>query len=498
MGIARRAAAVSAGALLALTVAVTPADSASAGAATPTCDLGAPTSTAYAENFEAGAPGWDLAPSSDWRRLSTGTPGTDTYAGHGSLWGHVPPGPPYGGNDTSLTVGIRVPTGPAFLTFWHRDAFATKPDGTPLDGGQLLASTDGGQYWYDLGPRMIDNPYSGTLIGPAGPNPAFVGRSAGWTATRVDLSTMAGLSVRLQFLLLPSYQGETNWYIDDLALYGCAPAPTTSRIVLDTNPNLSATQVLARQPGSNAVLGATFSGRPTTAWADLGGKSWAAPAADTKTGQVAVRGLDNAVWVTVGRPGAGPTRWVSLGGLTYWSPAIVTDPSGQTHVFVTGLDHALWENVSAGGRWSGWRSRGGGLLSGPAALWGGGAELRLVAVGLDRAVWLGFLIHSWNTGGLIWGWSSVGGRTNHAPSIAADAGTGVMVVAVRGTDGALWVRRGDPLGSGAWASLGGVILDGPSLGSIPGQLTAVARGGDRRIWQRTFFDSSTWSGWQPG
>lgn len=287
MSIARRAAAAGAGGLFAFTVAVGTAGSASATAAAPTCDQGAPTSVAYTTGFETagGASRWGPPDGYQWNWLSSGTPGTTTHAGHGSLWGRYPLPTNVSGSWTAdMTTAVQVPPGPAFLTFWHREDFATGTGGTPLNGGQLSASTDGGATWYDLGPRMIDNPYTATIPGPYGPEQAFAGQSAGWNATRVDLSTMAGLAIKLRFQLRINQNATSNWYIDDLALYGCAPVPPTSRMVLDTNPNLSATQVLARQPGSNAVLGATFSGRPTTAWTDLGGKTWAAPAADTKTG----------------------------------------------------------------------------------------------------------------------------------------------------------------------------------------------------------------------
>lgn len=123
----------------------------------------------------------------------------------------------------TLNSGIVVPTG-GILSFWHN--YVTEGG---WDGGVVEISTNGGGAWADLGPKITQGGYSGTLgtgSGLAGRS-AFTGSSGGWIETRVDLSSYAGQSVLVRFnFASDGSTGATGWYIDDIS-FAAAGAWTT-------------------------------------------------------------------------------------------------------------------------------------------------------------------------------------------------------------------------------------------------------------------------------
>ncbi len=82
--------------------------------------------------------------------------------------------------------------------------------------------------------------YNGTITKSTG-NPlkgrkAFTGRSRGWGSTRLDLSSLAGRTVRIRFRVSTDRStGSFGWYIDDVRIYRCLPDTTrpTATITLD-------------------------------------------------------------------------------------------------------------------------------------------------------------------------------------------------------------------------------------------------------------------------
>lgn len=159
-----------------------------------------------------------------------------TYATSGTynIWGDADLGG-FGRSDSYIAMkrDIRLPA-QAYLRFNH--AFSFEWGGVSLrpDGGVIEYSTDQGVTWRDAGPLCIDNGYNGIISGSTG-NPlsgrsAFVGESNGYTSTRLDLSVLAGESVRFRFRLATDDSGGNyGWFIDDIMIYTCAPiAPTAT------------------------------------------------------------------------------------------------------------------------------------------------------------------------------------------------------------------------------------------------------------------------------
>ncbi len=121
-----------------------------------------------------------------------------------------------------LTRSVTVPSR-GLLRFEHGYRFDV--GSRFFDGGVVEFSVAGGP-WRDLGSRIRDAGYTGTLAGGTG-NPlrgrrAFVGLSRGWGATRIDLSDLAGRPIRLRFRVATDRRhGSMGWYIDDVRIYRC-------------------------------------------------------------------------------------------------------------------------------------------------------------------------------------------------------------------------------------------------------------------------------------
>jgi len=206
------------------------------GSTTPAvaCNSGTQTNL-FADSFENGANGaWTKdnavsgTPGGEWWYSSETNPFSADMryasAGVNNVWGNDPPGV----SDTrfAMASGVGLPAG-AYLRFAHADGFETSLS-TNVAGGVVEYSLDGGA-WTDAGSLPMVNGYTGTLaIGqsnPLGGQQAFVGYSKGYTATRVDLSSLAGHAVRFRFRIATGTDGSSNgdygWYIDDVAIYTC-------------------------------------------------------------------------------------------------------------------------------------------------------------------------------------------------------------------------------------------------------------------------------------
>jgi len=157
-----------------------------------------------------------------------------TYATSGAynIWGDADLGG-FGRSDSFIAMkrDVLLPAR-AYLRFNH--AFAFEWGGATLrpDGGVIEYSTDRGLTWGDAGHLCIDNGYTGIISGSTG-NPlsgrsAFVGESNGYISTRLDLSALAGQTIRFRFRLATDDSGGNyGWFIDDIMIYTCEPMVPT-------------------------------------------------------------------------------------------------------------------------------------------------------------------------------------------------------------------------------------------------------------------------------
>jgi peptidoglycan/xylan/chitin deacetylase (PgdA/CDA1 family) len=185
------------------------------------------------------------------------------------------------------------------------------------------------------------------------------------------------------------------------------------------------------------------------------------------------------------------TGWTTLGGLMVGGPAAIPVTPTTSGAFVTGRDNQTWRRtVDDTGTASAWSSIGGAATSEPGAAIGPDGILSVAVRGSDAAIWL-----RQQTGSGWSGWQSLGGVLNAAPALAATAGGGLTVASV-GRDDALWIRSRTTTWS-AWRRVGGLVTADPALTATPGGLLVVVRGSDNAAWVNVGNATGTsWSGWR--
>ncbi|HET8684318.1 MAG TPA: polysaccharide deacetylase family protein [Micromonosporaceae bacterium] len=174
------------------------------------------------------------------------------------------------------------------------------------------------------------------------------------------------------------------------------------------------------------------------------------------------------------------------------TPAAVTTSDGL-HLFVRASDGRVTERTMRGSTWSGWTSRGGVIVGGPAAVATEATATAVVAAGTDNAVYRMTVTDAGATSG----WTSLGGLATSRPSVAV-APNGVESVVVRGTDGRAYLRERTGSQWGPWQSLGGILapLAPAAAVTASGELTVAVVGTDYAMWVRTRSAAGAWSIWR--
>ena len=96
------------------------------------------------------------------------------------------------------------------------------------DGGVVEYGTNSGSNWSDGGPLIAaGQSYGGTVnnccSNPFGGQSAFVGDTWGYTATNLDLATLAGQSFAYRFNIGTDFiVDEYGWFVDDVRIYTCS------------------------------------------------------------------------------------------------------------------------------------------------------------------------------------------------------------------------------------------------------------------------------------
>jgi len=146
----------------------------------------------------------------------------------------------------------------------------------------------------------------------------------------------------------------------------------------------------------------------------------------------------------------------NLGGGNTSDPDMSAWGTTRMDMFSRGGDNALWHRAWNSGIWGGWEKIGGTLSSGPAAVSWGANRIDVVARANDNTLQTWYYDGSWHTG------ANLGGVNTSDPDITATA-PGHLVVAVRGSDYALWIRQYDvSSGWAGWEKIGGMLSSGPS------------------------------------
>lgn len=128
-----------------------------------------------------------------------------------------------GDSTVEMTGDVAIPAGgTTYLQFDHSFEFEYY-----YDGGVLEYSTNGGTSWSDAGGLITAGAqYNGSLStyysNLLGGRDAFVRDSYGYTATRLNLLSLAGSNFRLRFRIgTDSSVSHFGWFIDNVRIYQC-------------------------------------------------------------------------------------------------------------------------------------------------------------------------------------------------------------------------------------------------------------------------------------
>lgn len=179
----------------------------------------------------------------------------------------------------AMTRQIILPAGTSYFRFNH--AFVFEHIGTQYyDGGVVEYTTNNGASWNDAGPLFTNGGYNGPLQtgfgNPLAGRQAFGGQSYGYGSSRLDLTPLAGQTVRFRFRLATDDGGNNyGWFIDDVRIYRCTnagvpTAPTNARAVA-SNGEATVTFDLPASAGSSAISSYTVRATPGGATATSDG-----------------------------------------------------------------------------------------------------------------------------------------------------------------------------------------------------------------------------------
>jgi bacillolysin len=198
----------------------------------PLCPAGQTASTVFFDDFESGFGNWAGATGAGTNLWFA----SDVFAtsGRWHLFGNDDGDTTPDDSRVQMTSSVALPAA-ARLQFNHAWGFENL-SASHYDGGVVEYSTDGGGTWLDAGTLASGGAgYGGhVFVGRANPlagRAAFVRDSYGYTATQLNLGTLAGQSVRFRFRLGTDIGGgDYGWFVDDVRIYSCVGGgpPTVS------------------------------------------------------------------------------------------------------------------------------------------------------------------------------------------------------------------------------------------------------------------------------
>ena len=210
--------------------AATPASgSARANISNPTLCLLAeqqPVNVLFFDDMESGGAKWvfgaPIGSISDWGIVSPGISGTHSLSGPSQNLE----------NDSyaAMKADVNLPGGTSYLYFNHVFDFENLNDTQAYDGGVLEYSANQGGTWQDAHPLFsAGQNYNSTVFpvsyygNPLGGRPVFSGFSNSMVASRYNLSSLAGQSIRFRWRTGTDYNvaSNTGWQVDDVKIYTC-------------------------------------------------------------------------------------------------------------------------------------------------------------------------------------------------------------------------------------------------------------------------------------
>lgn len=215
--------------------------------------------TAFFDDMENGFNKWaftNAGSNQNWAGLNATYGVSSATSGIESLLGDNIPTK----SDQRAEITVIVPGGQPYLHFNHAFHFETA-FGVAYDGGIMEYSTDGGVSWSDAS-ALIDagQNYTGTissccnntLSGRSG----FTGISHGYVSSRLNLSTLAGQTVKFRWRVgTDDSVGAMGWWLDDVRVYACdvpGSIAFSTAFYSQSESGGNATITVSRRIGGNA------------------------------------------------------------------------------------------------------------------------------------------------------------------------------------------------------------------------------------------------------
>lgn len=257
--------------------------------------------TLFSDDFENGFNQWNLNNAGmgvDWVGLHASQGIIYTTSGVEALNGIGAPIP----TDQRAEFSITLPNEATYLHFKHSTDFEFGA-GKAYDAGVVEYSTDNGTSWNDAAPLFeAGHIYNGTvengILNILAGRSAFTGNSHGYVSTRLNLTTLAGQTVRFRWRVGTDDNGlSPGWLLDDVSVHTCAPVSTfdftNANYTIDENSG-TATITVSRSGANTGVVSVDYgiSGRTAVAGSDFtdtsGTLTWADGDSADKTFSVAI------------------------------------------------------------------------------------------------------------------------------------------------------------------------------------------------------------------
>ena len=295
------------------------------------CPAGATALDAFQDGFDTGiATNWSTAATigtNQWLASSAASPDgapmtwpTATSTNARGVDSALP-------TDSTMTMrtGVTIPSG-AYLRLRHWHQFEASMNNSFVyqgyDGGVIEYSTNNGASWTDIAALPAVNGYTGvinqdlvsdnSLEGRQG----FIAASNGAVTTRLDLSSLAGQTVKFRFrVATDTGTSGYGWYIDEVRINNCVTAPGAPTVtgITPTDGGLSVA----------FTQGATGGATPTNIeYSTNDGASWTTRSPASITSPLVITGLTNGTAYPV------RIRVVGPGGTGTQSNAITETPNG--------------------------------------------------------------------------------------------------------------------------------------------------------------------------
>jgi outer membrane protein assembly factor BamB len=356
------------------------------------------------------------------------------------------------------------------------------PNAGSCPGSPALRTQDGSHLWQGSGLCALtpDGPgvslYRGRLYGSGRVADALTGQQVG---------AAPGLSLSL----LSTFVGDTRISVN----FGAPGATDPNRRIEATDLGTRATtwsdlmpSVVAYAPitVNGVVYDATVDGQVYGIDAATGVTRWSDATAQALTAET--------LWGDASTPVTGLAAGEGMLLVPAGNLLIAYDSQASEVAASVGPSHTLAEYNSNTGH----RSLGGYILGAPAVVAipqpSGPPKVFYVAAGPGGTLWTRSDSDKWQR--LVSGTQPI----NCQDSVGAAVAGPSLVVACKGTDGALWtgtatIGAGPPVSAAAsWMTLGGQLVAGPAVGQVNGSTNFFVTGTDQQVWQRT-----ATSGWAP-